>query len=101
MTIEISFHTFADLEEFEDFACEMLNKVLEQATFENGGKILMDADEIARLDDDDPHYYYSSAVVAEYEALQAELIGAGIAHYQLKEVDILSLDIESDLIIEQ
>jgi len=78
MEIEIPFHTFADIGEFEDFACEMLDKIIERATFENGGKYLPSEDD---PNFDEVDFYYSDTVFSEYRATQAELIRKGEEYY--------------------
>jgi hypothetical protein len=97
MTIEISFHTFADIGEFEEFACCYLDNLLENATIENGGILSMDADEIARLDDDDSPFYYSSAVISKYRTIQALLIRKGEEYYG---EEMWGIEIQSDYLIE-
>jgi len=94
MTIEISFHTFADIGEFEEFACEMLNKILERVTFEKGGKYLPTEDD-PNFDEFD--FYYSSAVTSEYRTIQSLLIRKGEEYYG---EEMWGIEIQSDYLIE-
>ena len=94
MEIEISFHTFADIGEFEDFACCYLDNLLERATFENGGKYYPSEDD---PNCDEVDFYYSSAVSSEYRATQAELIRKGEEYYG---DEMWGIEIQSDYLIE-
>ena len=98
-SIEIPFHEFKDIGDFEDFACEMLDDFIESQTEENGGLIPMTEDEMELYDNESTHFF-STKVMRQYEALQGVLIDAAIAHYELTAEEITYLEIKSDLIKE-